>query len=190
MSAKIAFETKKPGFTPCLLTSAESRRLVDSAKWHSTRIGRARGIRHQDQDDLRQDILVDVLTRLPWFDSAKSPFGAFVDFLAGHAAGRFAARYHECRQQTKYLNISECSPVHEQGQRLPLWDGLGAEWAMMQRLALSRLLRSSVGIVVGKLIAECLAPSPGVTGASQITRWRHRRNLRLLLLLHGIDRPP
>ena len=41
-----------------------------------------------DRDDLRQDILVDLLGRVRTFDPKRGAFGAFVGTIVGHRAGR------------------------------------------------------------------------------------------------------
>jgi hypothetical protein len=185
MSAKKPRRAAENGIAPWSLSAAETRRLVDSATWHSVRVSRARGVRQQDRGDLRQDVLVDILTRLSRFDPTRSPFGAFVDFVADRAAGRLASRY---LGGLHTLEVAEpLGPGHDPDQNLSRQDAAWSEWATAQRLALSLALQSPAGAAVGHLIAECLDPK---SCASGITRWRHRRTLRLLLLLHGVDRPP
>jgi hypothetical protein len=64
---------------------------------------------HHERDDIRQDLAVDLLARLKWFDSARGTFGAFVATVVAHRAVRLANRIR--REQAVFAPISTNDPI-------------------------------------------------------------------------------
>jgi RNA polymerase sigma-70 factor (ECF subfamily) len=63
------------------------------------------GLPEQDLDDLRQDLLLDLISRYPTFDRERSPLEAFAHMVATHRASRIGRAVWRERQ------IYGCSPL-------------------------------------------------------------------------------
>jgi RNA polymerase sigma factor (sigma-70 family) len=58
-----------------------------------------------DRDDLRQDILVDLLRRITAFDPKRGTFGAFVGTIIAHRAARLTKRWR--RQRVTMISLDQ-----------------------------------------------------------------------------------
>lgn len=56
------------------------------------------GLPEQDLDDLRQDLLLDLIARFPAFDAARGPLEAFAHMVATHRASRIGRAVRRERQ--------------------------------------------------------------------------------------------
>lgn len=92
---------------PALPDLAPAHRLANAA---ATGLCRTLRLPTEDREDLRQDLLVDLLTRLPSFDPARGEFGAFARVCIRHAAGRLAARIRRERAERHPVGLDDLLP--------------------------------------------------------------------------------
>lgn len=74
--------------------------LRQEAAQTARRLHRTLRLPAADLDDLRQDLLVDLIRRLPAFDATRGTLGAFANVVLRHQASRIAIQYHR-RQQAQ-----------------------------------------------------------------------------------------
>src|SRR4051794_5795790 len=60
-----------------------------------------------DRDDLRQDILLDLLRRIRTFDPKRGTFGAFVGTIAGHRAARLIKNMQRRPATSSAISLDE-----------------------------------------------------------------------------------
>jgi DNA-directed RNA polymerase specialized sigma24 family protein len=87
-------------------TLALLRRAADIA---AARLVRQLGLPSHVRDDLRQDLLVDLIERLKSFDPNRGSLGAFVGLIVAHRAARLAGRI--CRDRNMYAPVSLDDPL-------------------------------------------------------------------------------
>jgi len=66
--------------------------IMDETSAAAARLRRRLGLPLADLDDLRQDLLMDLLRRLPAFDARRGTIGAFAGILLLNQSARIAAR--------------------------------------------------------------------------------------------------
>ena len=66
--------------------------ILDEADTAAARLRRRLGLRRADLDDLRQDLLLDLIQRLPAFDATRGSIGAFAGIVLRNQSCRIAAR--------------------------------------------------------------------------------------------------
>ena len=64
-----------------------------------------------DLDDLRQDLLVDLICRLPGFDARRGSIGAFANIVLRNQSSRIAIRHHRQRRMQGGTVLSLDAPV-------------------------------------------------------------------------------
>lgn len=165
------------------LSRLQTMRILRCATHHARRTTRHRGLNIPDRDDLRQDIVLDILTRLSAFNSTRSPFGAFIELVASHSAQRHGEKADRTR---RLAQTTSCGDM----QGLSSHDFRAAIWAMDQRLTLERLALAIPEILlILRMILQC-SPQPQLQPSSRTTVWRRTRDLRCLLLAAGMDPCP
>jgi hypothetical protein len=149
-------------------------------------------------DDIRQELLADLIQRLKWFDSDKGTLGVFAGTVVRHRATRIAARIFRERSMFSQL-LSERSAVGEaRSENIAEADGYAAILgqpsdrftAVERRLDLDRALgvlgQSDLG-----LCAELLEHSPTeisrIGQRSRASLYRQLKEIRLQLLSAGIS---
>ena len=74
--------------------------LLDEADAAATRLWRRVRLPRADLDDLRQDLLLDLIRRLPAFDARRGSIGAFAGIVLRNQASRIATRLRRERRAT------------------------------------------------------------------------------------------
>ncbi|MBX6323380.1 MAG: sigma-70 family RNA polymerase sigma factor [Rhodospirillaceae bacterium] len=68
------------------------RTALGAADYHARRLGRSLGLGLMDIQDIRQDLLLEVLRRAPRFDPERASWVTFVEIVVRHAAADIAGR--------------------------------------------------------------------------------------------------
>ena len=153
-----------------------------------------------EREDLGQDLLVDLLRRLPGFDSRRGSIGAFANIVLRNQSSRIAIRHHRQRRMQGGTVLSLDAPVS--GATEPLGcllaeaDGLAA-WHGQDRSAkddadtLHDLARVLGGLpeetrgLCATLGTCAVAEIVERTGTSRSALYRHIARLRLDLAMRG-----
>src|SRR5690606_24018558 len=72
----------------CPISPVELSTLQNVADRVARRTRYRLGLSAQDLDDLRQELLLDLIRRFPAFDPKRSPLEAFAQMVASHCASR------------------------------------------------------------------------------------------------------
>lgn len=154
-----------------------------------------------DLDDLRQDLLVDLLRRLPSYDSARGNIGAFAGLVLRNQSSRIAIRYHRQRRAQGGALLSLDAPIA--GTREPVGDTLteadGLSALHGQRCSSSAIteLQQAVKAALAHLpvddrrLCAALAHRPVTALAadgfgSRSALYRRLADLRPVLTAHGL----
>ena len=175
--------------------------LIDEAAIAARRLHRKLMLPAADLDDLRQDLLVDLICRLPSFDARRGSIGAFANIVLRNQSSRIAIRHHRKRRMQGGTVLSLDAPVsgatESLGCLLAEADGLAA-WHGQARSAaddadtfhdLARVLGSLPEDARGLCAAlgTCaVAEIVERTGTSRSALYRHIARLRLDLAMRGI----
>ena len=120
--------------------------LIDEVAVAARRLHRKLVLPAADLDDLRQDLLVDLICRLPAYDPSRGSIGAFSNIVLRNQSSRIAIRHHRQRRMQGGTVLSLDAPVS--GATEPLGcllaeaDGLAA-WHGQDRDRKSTRLNSS-----------------------------------------------
>lgn len=181
------------------ISKADLFTLLDEADAAAARLRRRLKLRDADLDDLRQDLLVDLIRRLPGFDVRRGTMGAFAGIVLRNQASRISARVARERRAWDGLLLSldvsagDGETVVEQlgdDDGLSAWHGQRAadEAATERRIDLARVL----GALEARDLTLCAAmahcPIRGLADrgfGSRATLYRRLRNLRCVLAAHG-----
>ena len=182
---------------PSLPDLAPAYRLADA---HARALCRSLRLPAHDQDDLRQDLLVDLLGRLPAFDPAKGVFQAFARVCIRHAAARLASKIKRERAGRHPRSLVDAIPDSDGlslGDTIAEDQGYGA-WCGQQTDAIAGLERrldleraaDAIAPTDHALCAQLSVHTPhqlGELGAMPRMRiYRRIREMRLRLLAAGI----
>lgn len=175
--------------------------LIDEAAIAARRLHRKLMLPAADLDDLRQDLLVGMICRLPGFDARRGSIGAFANIVLRNQSSRIAIRHHRQRRMHGGTVLSLDAPVS--GATEPLGcllaeaDGLAA-WHGQDRAATDDAeTHHDLARVLGGLPEETrgLCAALGTcavaeiverTGTSRSALYRHIARLRLDLAMRGI----
>lgn len=80
------------------LSRADLATLIDEADAAARRLHRKLALPAADLDDLRQDLLLDLICRLPGVDARRGPIGAFAGIVLRNQSTRIASRFHRHRR--------------------------------------------------------------------------------------------
>jgi DNA-directed RNA polymerase specialized sigma24 family protein len=173
--------------------------ILDEADTAAARLRRRLGLPRADLDDLRQDLLVDLIRRLPAFDSTRGRIGAFAGIVLRNQASRIAARVARDRRATggRLLSLDErgtdgttIADRLGDADSLSTWHGHCAalEAAIDARIDLARALgalhardRSLCAAATNCPIRVLAERGLG----SRATLYRRLRDLRCVLAAHG-----
>ena len=161
--------------------------------------GAALRLPRTDLDDLRQDLLLDLIRRLPAFDARRGSIGAFAGIILRNQASRIATRLRRERRATggDLLSLDAAGAT---GGRWPTGSprrtGSPPGTATASALSTRRIVRIDLARALGALEARdltlCAAmaqcPIRGLVGrglGSRATLYRRLRNLRCVLAAHG-----
>ena len=175
--------------------------LIDETDLAARRLHRKLVLPAADLDDLRQDLLVDLICRLPGFDKRRGSIGAFANIVLRNRCSRIAIRHHRQRQAQGGTVLSLDAPVSGSAEPLGCLlaetDGL-ATWHGQDRCAaadvetrhdLARALADLPEDVRGLCAAlgTCaVADLIGRDGISRSALYRRLARLRLELAMRGL----
>ena len=80
------------------ISHADLSTLLAEADAAARRLRRKLVLPAADLDDLRQDLLVDLLRRLPAYDPSRGSIGAFANIVLRNQSSRIAMRHHRKRR--------------------------------------------------------------------------------------------
>lgn len=154
-----------------------------------------------DLDDLRQDLLVDLICRLPGFDVSRGSIGAFANIVLRNQCSRIAIRHHRQRRAQGgslfSLDVPLAGSLEPVGETLSEDDSLAAWHGQDRDVRADSLTRESLRAVLARLpeadrrLCRALAHR-SVTGlaadgfGSRSTLYRRLADLRLVLTAHGL----
>ena len=104
------------------ITPADLSTLIAEADAAACRLRRKLVLPAVDHDDLRQDLLVDLICRLPGFDARRGSIGAFANIVLRNQSSRIAMRHHRQRRAQGGSLLSLEVPLA--GTREPVGDTL------------------------------------------------------------------
>ena len=175
--------------------------LIDEADLAARGLHRKLALPAADLDDLRQDLLVDLICRLPGFDKRRGSIGAFAGLVLRNRCARIAIRHHRRRRAQGGTVLSLDAPAagsaEPLGCLLAETDGLAA-WHGQERCAaedvetrhdLARALADLPEDVRGLCAAlgTCaVADLVGRDGLSRSALYRRVARLRLELAMRGL----
>lgn len=173
--------------------------MLDEADAAAARLRRRLRLPRADLDDLRQDLLLDLIRRLPAFDANRGSIGAFAGIVLRNQASRIAARGARERRATGGRLLSLDEPTGDGttiGDRLGEADSLSAwhghcvtvEAAIDARLDLARALGAlhARDLRLCAAVTQCPVRVLAERGlGSRATLYRRLRELRCALAAHG-----
>lgn len=96
---------------PAPISPADLAALIDEADAAARRLHRKLALPAADLDDLRQDLLIDLICRLPGFDERRGSIGAFANIILRNQCARIAMRHHRQRRALGGTVLSLDAPV-------------------------------------------------------------------------------
>lgn len=176
--------------------------ILFEAQGAAKRLHRRLGPASPDQDDLCQDLLIDLLRRLPSYNSERGSLGAFSGLILRNQASRIAMRVMKERRAQGGSMLSLDAPLSQADPRpmsevLSDQDGLGAWHGQSSDAHFAAEQSMDMGRVLGHLPPKDRAICAGLAHSSVAMLSRHgfgRRSslyrrisdLRFALALHGL----
>jgi RNA polymerase sigma-70 factor (ECF subfamily) len=174
------------------------------AKTQASRLRRAMGRPGHEQQDIEQDLLLDLISRLPSFDPARGSLPAFAMVCFQHRAARLAARFRREKRERHDATLDDAVPGQEEALTLadviPESEGYAA-WCGQNTNAVAALERRLDLDRASALLDErdhsiCAAlarATPHEVGREGLlprsVLYRRIREMRLRLLAGGIASP-
>jgi RNA polymerase sigma-70 factor (ECF subfamily) len=175
--------------------------LIEEATFAARRLHRKLVLPAADLDDLRQDLLVDLICRLPGFDARRGSIGAFANIVLRNQSSRIAIRHHRQRRAQGGTVLSLDAPVSggteslgcmlAEADSLAAWHGQDrsavddAETHHDLARALGDLPEDARGLCAA--LGTCaVAEIVDRTGTSRSALYRHIARLRLDLAMRGL----
>jgi DNA-directed RNA polymerase specialized sigma24 family protein len=166
----------------------------------AARLVRRFGLARHEREDLRQEILVDLVDRLRFFDPSRGRLGAFIAMVVKHRTGRLARRIASGRKSAP-LSLDETIPDSggiTLGDTVAEEDGYAAlmgqsvdRFADVERRidlerALTQLRRSDLSLCCALMDhTPAQVAANGVAGRASI--YRHVHEIRMRLMAAGIS---
>lgn len=154
-----------------------------------------------EQEDMEQDMLLDLLARLPSFDPARGSLAAFATVCFQHRASRLATRLRRERRERHEASLDDAVPGQEEELTLadiiPESEGYAA-WCGQQTDAVAALERrldlDRAGAILDQrdhgvcaALTQCTPHELGHQGPlPRSVLYRRIREMRLRLLAGGI----
>jgi RNA polymerase sigma-70 factor (ECF subfamily) len=175
--------------------------LIHEADAAARRLRRKLVLPAADLDDLRQDLLVDLICRLPGFDKRRGSIGAFANIVLRNQSSRIAMRHHRQRRAQGGPLLSIKVPLAGArelvGDTLTEHDGLAAWHGQACCAAAVTELHHALQAALARLPAEdrrfcaALAHRPVTALAaegfgSRSALYRRLADLRHVLTAHGL----
>ncbi len=183
------------------ITSADLSTLIAEADTAARRLRRKLVLHAADHDDLRQDLLVDLICRLPGFDARRGSIGAFANIVLRNQSSRIAMRHHRQRRaqggSLLSLEVPLAGAREPVGDTLTEEDGLAAWHGQACCAAAVTELHHALQAALARLPAEdrrfcaALAHRPVTALAaegfgSRSALYRRLADLRHVLTAHGL----
>lgn len=183
------------------ISPADLATLIDEAAVAARRLHRRLVLPAADLDDLRQDLLVDLICRLPGFDARRGGIGAFANIVLRNQSSRIAMRHHRQRRAQGGTMLSLEVPLaggsEPVGDTLTEEDGLAAWHGQTCCVAAITELHHSLQAALARLPVEdrrfCAALAHRSVTAlaaegfgSRSARYRRLAELRHTLTAHGL----
>jgi DNA-directed RNA polymerase specialized sigma24 family protein len=194
-------DTSAGAFTPSI-SPTDLSVLLREATTAARGLLRKLGLPNCEHEDLRQDLLVDLIARFKWFDPGRGTLGGFAGTITRHRARRLVNRI--CRERAIFVPISrDDSPSNRNEARshdTAKADGYvgvprqsyDACAVIERRLDLSRALRA-LGPSDLNLCAKLIERTPTeISRSGELSRaslYRRLRNIRRRLLAEGFSCP-
>lgn len=175
--------------------------LIDETDLAARRLHRKLVLPAADLDDLRQDLLVGLICRLPGFDKRRGTIGAFANIVLRNQCSRIAIRHHRRRRAQGGTLLSLDAPVAGSAEPLGCLlaeaDGLAA-WQGQDRCPIAEAeLRHDLARALADLgpadrslcarLGTCaLADLVGRDGLSRSALYRRLARLRRELAMRGL----
>jgi RNA polymerase sigma-70 factor (ECF subfamily) len=176
--------------------------LLGEASACARGVARRLSLPAQDVEDIRQDLLVDLIARLPAFDAERGCLGAFAGVILANRATRIAARVRRDRRLYGVAPTSLDEPLPDDssetvGDRIPESAGLGAYFGQptdpFLRADLSLDLHRSLGHltladreICGRLAVDTVDEVVARGGGTRSSFYRRLKRLRLDLTALGL----
>jgi len=129
---------------PVQLSLADLDVIHPIAQCQARRLCRTLGRPSHEQEDIEQDMLLDLLTRLPSYDPARGTLAAFATVCFQHRASRLATRLRRERRERHEASLDDAVPGQEEQLTLadiiPESEGYGA-WCGQQTDSVAALER-------------------------------------------------
>lgn len=182
------------------ISPADLATLISEAAVAARRLHRKMVLPAADLDDLRQDLLVDLICRLPGFDARRGSIGAFANIVLRNQSSRIAMRIHRQRRAQGGTVLSLDAPIaggtEPLGCMLTEADGLAAWHGQNRCAAEDAELRHDLARALGDLpkdvrglcaaLGTCaIAEIVSREGISRSALYRHVAQLRLDLAMRG-----
>ena len=183
------------------LSTDDIETIIHEADAAARRLRRKLNLPHCDREDLGQDLLVDLLRRLPARDPARGTIGAFANIVLRNQSSRIAIRHHRQRRAQGDTVISLDAPVSAGTEPLGcvlaeppgLPDRHGQDRSAVDdpaphpdlARALGGLSEDTHGLCAA--LGTCAVPEiVSRTGISRSALYRHIARLRLDLAMRGL----
>jgi len=186
---------------PVQLSLADLDIIHPIAQCQARRLCRTLGRPSHEQEDIEQDMLLDLLTRLPSYDPARGTLAAFATVCFQHRASRLATRLRRERRERHEASLDDAVPGQEEQLTLadiiPESEGYGA-WCGQQTDSVAALERrldlDRAGAVLDQRdhcicasLTQCTPHELGQQGPlPRSVLYRHLTEMRLRLLAAGI----
>jgi RNA polymerase sigma factor (sigma-70 family) len=176
--------------------------LLREATMAARGLVRRLGLPGHEHEDLRQELLVDLIARLKWFDPARGTLSAFASVIIRHRAGRLGKRINRERAIFPPMSLRASSAddpnVAVAFESLVEGDGYNSWLAHPHDRFATIDRRLDLGRALGKLpprdlslcvkLAEQTPAELSRSGKfSRATLYRRLRNIRMRLLAEGIS---
>lgn len=183
------------------ISPAELSTLIDEADAAARRLHRKLALPAADLEDLRQDLLVDLIRRLPSYDSSRGSIGAFANIVLRNQCSRIAIRHYRQRRAQGGSLLSLDMPLtrsHEPfAETLREDEGLAAWLGQDRDAQADSLTRESVQAVLARLpeadrrfcraLAHRSVTALAADGfGSRSALYRRLADLRLVLAAYGL----
>lgn len=177
--------------------------LLRTADRAARRLCRRLALPHHDIDDLRQNLLVDLIARFPAFDAERGSLKAFAHVVANNRASRIAVRVHRDRRLWGQHPVSLDAPVAGDdgvvfGDLIANDQTLGALFSEIAGLEHKVLTAASLDAGLAMLEPEnqhlCIALVKSTVDqlaasghGARATLYRRLKNIRMALLAYGVE---
>jgi RNA polymerase sigma-70 factor (ECF subfamily) len=108
-SVSLTSHSRKSGPSGPLLSRSDLQILLQETDVAAARLVRRLRLPAHEREDVRQDLLTDLIARFPAFDPARGTLGAFAGTVIAHRAARMAARIR--RDRVVFAQVSLDDPV-------------------------------------------------------------------------------